>query len=120
MEMNELLEQFKTHESGAGWRAFIPTRSGNFKASIVSGYYYYSTPREDLETVGAYSAFELAIFTPDDVWASYNQIEQSGAFKIIGSYGEHEYVKEELRDAPSVNVWGWVDKDKILQLVNSI
>lgn len=103
---------FQKHPSGAGFRAFFPTKSGEFNLSVVAGKDFYSTPRSDEDNPETYTEVELAIFTPEGKWTSKNQLKM--AFEILGEQGEHEY--NQNMESPSVSVWGWVPIEKIKEL----
>lgn len=117
MTKEQFYSEFKPHTAGAGFQAFIPTKSGKLKLSIVAGRFYYSTPREDFETVEPYYAFEVAAFNTDGTeWADWDSINDAGLFDIIG-YGEHPETKEEGRS--HINVFGYIGTDDIITALNN-
>lgn len=104
---------FRTHDSGFGLRAQIPTQSGKFNLSIIAGEFYYSTPREDGHKAKNYTAFELAIFDRNQNWAKCSELKEAGVFEILEDEGEYK----EGVDVDSA-VFGWVSREKIIELLN--
>lgn len=113
MTRTEFNEQFITHPTGAGFRAIIPAQSGKFKLSIVAGYYFYSSPRVDLDDVSGYNSFEVAVFTPGDHWANFKQIKEWGVIGVFEENGEHD-------TDDSTGVFGWLDYEKIITALNTL
>ena len=101
---------FQKHSCGAGFRAYFPTKSGEFNLSVLAGKHFYSSPRSNEDNPETYTEVELAIFTPEGFWTSPNQLQK--AFEILNNQGEHE----EHGDSPSIGVWGWVPIEKIKEL----
>lgn len=116
MNREEFYSQFKPHRNGAGFQAIIPTKSG-LELSIVAGYFYYSNPRQDLDSAEMYDKFEVAIFdNGGETWASYNTIDKAGIFAVIG-HGEFSHVED--KDASGTGVFGWVHADDLLTIINN-
>lgn len=105
---------FEHHSFGQGFRAYFDSKKGTIKLSVVAGEYFYSEPRIDLDDPTGYSEIELAIFTPDGQWASYNFLESNGIFDLLGTQGEYS----EPSDEPSSNVFGYIPVEKIIELYN--
>lgn len=105
---------FEHHSLGQGFHAIFDSKNGTIKLSVVAGEDFYSEPRVDLDDPAGYSEVELAIFTPDGQWASYNFLESNGIFDLLGGQGEYN----ESSDKPSSNVFGYISVEKIIELYN--
>ncbi len=102
---------FQKHPSGAGFRAFFPTKSGELSLSVVAGENFYSTPRSNEVKPEVYTEVELAVFFGEE-WASKNQLQK--VFEILGEQGEHKYNKD--MNSPSNGVFGWIPVEKIIEV----
>ena len=88
--------EFKPHPNGEGIISRLNFDNG-FLLSVIAGGIAYSTPREDNTDPDFFSAFEVAVFTPDG-----------------------EFTREFFPEDHSDDVLGWQDREEINTLISKI
>lgn len=87
--------EFKPHPNGEGIISRLNFDNG-FALSVIAGGPFYSTPRRNSNDPDFFSAFEVAVFTPDG-----------------------EFTREFFPDSYD-DVLGWQDREEINALISKI
>lgn len=87
--------EFKPHPNGEGIISRLDFDNG-FSLSVIAGGFAYSTPRLNIQDPDHFSAFEVAVFTPDG-----------------------DFTREFFPDSHD-DVLGWQDREEINTLISKI